>query len=110
MLQLKTLGGLSVEQDGTPCGGAASRRKTLALLALLAAAGKKGISRDKLVVQLWPETDTAHGRDLLKQACSAHRRHLGQAELFIDTNDLRLNSPAISSDLDAFAEALEHRD
>src|SRR5438552_1810578 len=110
MLQLKTLGGLSVEQAGAPCGGAASRRKTLALLALLAAAGKKGISRDKLVVHLWPESDTAHSRDLLKQACYALRRDLRQAELFLGTNDLRLNSAVISSDVDAFEEALEHGD
>ena len=110
MLQLKTFGGLSVEQDGTPCGGAASRRKTLALLALLAAARNKGISRDKLVAHLWPESDTAHGRDLLKQACYALRRDLHQTELFLGTTELRLNSAVISSDVDAFEEALEHGD
>src|SRR5712691_4937444 len=110
MLQLKTFGGLSVEQDGTPCGGAASRRKTLALLALLAAAGRKGISRDKLVAHLWPESDAAHGRDLLKQACYALRRDLHQTELFLGTTELRLNSAVLSSDVDAFEDALERRD
>ena len=110
MLQVKTFGGLSVEQDGAPCGGAASRRKTLALLALLAAAGKKGISRDKLVAHLWPESDATHGRDLLKQACYALRRDLHQAELFLGSMELRLNAAVISSDVDAFEEALEHGD
>jgi DNA-binding SARP family transcriptional activator len=71
MLHLKTLGGLSVDIDGTAGTGAAQRRKTLALLALLAGAGHRGVSRDKLIARLWPETDSKHGRDLLKQACYA---------------------------------------
>ena len=108
MLQVKTFGGLSVDQDGTPCGGAASRRKTLALLALLAATRKKGISRDKLVAHLWPESDTAHGRDLLKQACYALRRDLREPQLFLGSTELHLNQAVISSDVDAFERALEH--
>jgi len=108
MLQLKTFGGLSVEQDGTQCGGAGSRRKTLALLALLAAAGKKGISRDKLVAHLWPESDAVHGRDLLKQACYALRRDLHEPLLFLGSTGLHLNSAVISSDVEAFEQALEH--
>ena len=49
MLHLKTFGGLSVSVDDAPGVGAAQQRKTLALLALLAAAGKRGLGRDKLV-------------------------------------------------------------
>src|SRR2546428_217088 len=110
MLQVKTFGGLSVEQDGTQCGGAASRRKTLALLALLAAAGKKGMSRDKLVAHLWPESDAVHGRDLLKQACYALRRDLHEPRLFLGSTELHLNPAVIASDVDAFERALEHGD
>jgi len=76
VLQLKTFGGLSMQESATPSHGAAARRKTLALLALLAAADKNGLSRDKLVAYLWPESDAAHGRNLLKQACFALRRDL----------------------------------
>src|SRR5256885_7170240 len=50
------------KRDGAPCRGAAVRRNTLALLALLAAADKNGASRDKLIAFLWPESDTEHGR------------------------------------------------
>ena len=63
MLHLKTFGGLSVDIDGSPGTGAAQQRKTLGLLALLAAAGQRGLSRDKLIASLWPETDAEHGRD-----------------------------------------------
>ncbi len=66
MLHLKSFGGLSVDIDGVPATGAAQQRKTLGLLALLAVAGERGLSRDKLIATLWPETDAEHGRRLLQ--------------------------------------------
>ena len=110
MLQLRTFGGLSVHEDGAPCRGAAVRRKTLALLALLAAADKNGASRDKLIAFLWPESDTEHGRNLLRQACFALRRDLHHHELILGATELRLNPEAVSSDLRAFADALKRGD
>src|SRR6476619_7909640 len=109
MLHLKTFGGLSVDIDGSPGTGAAQQRKTLGLLALLAAVGDRGLSRDKLIAFLWPETDAEHGRGLLKQACYALRRDLKAPELFLGSIQLRLNPAVISSDVESFARALnEH--
>jgi serine/threonine-protein kinase len=110
MLHLRTFGGLSVDIDGTPGTGAAQQRKTLALLALLAAAGHRGLSRDKLIAALWPETDAGHGRGLLKQACYALRRDLDAPELFLGSIQLRLNPLVIASDVQSFASALEQND
>jgi eukaryotic-like serine/threonine-protein kinase len=110
MLHLKTFGGLSADVDGTPGSGAVRQRKTLALLALLAAAGKRGLSRDKLIAALWPETDQEHGRGLLRQACYALRRDLDAPELFLGSIQLRLNPAVITSDVEAFATALERHD
>jgi len=110
VLHLKTFGGLSVEIDGIPGTGAAQQRKTLALLALLAAARQRGLSRDKLIASLWPETDAEHGRGLLRQACYALRRDLQVPELFLGSIQLRLNPAVISSDLESFAGALEESD
>ena len=110
MLHLKTFGGLSVDRDGTPGTGAAQQRKTLALLALVAAAGDRGVSRDKLIAFLWPETDAEHGRGLLKQACYALRRDLEAPELLLGSIQLRLNTAVVSSDLASFASALEEND
>jgi TolB-like protein/DNA-binding SARP family transcriptional activator len=110
MLQLKMFGGLSVDIDGSPGTGAAQQRKTLALLALLAAAGQRGLSRDKLIASLWPETDAEHGRGLLRQACYALRRDLHAPELFLGSIQLRLNPAVISSDLGSFACALAEND
>ena len=110
MLYLKTFGGLSVAVDDAPGGGAAQQRKTLALLAILAAAGRTGLSRDKVVAYLWPEADAEHARGLLKQACYALRRDLQQPDLFLGTTELRLNPVVIASDVQAFESALERRD
>src|SRR5438445_9698247 len=110
MLHLKTFGGLSVAIDDAPGGGAAQQRKTLALLALLAAAGRTGLSRDKLVAYLWPEADAEHARGLLKQACYALRRDLDEPDLLLGTTQLRLNADVITSDVQAFEAALERGD
>src|SRR3954464_2848434 len=110
MLHLRTFGGLSVEIDGMPAAGAAQQRKTLGLLALLAAAGRRGLSRDKLIASLWPETDAEHGRALLNQACYALRRDLHVRDLFLGSIQLRLNPALISSDVESFACALEEND
>src|SRR5439155_16524085 len=82
----------------------------LALLALLAPAGKNGVGRDKLIASLWPESDTEHGRNLLKQDCFALRRDLQQHELLLGTAELRLNPAVITSDVGAFEDALKRGD
>src|SRR3954452_2240320 len=110
MLHLKTFGGLSVDIDGIPGTGAAQQRKTLGLLALLAVAGQRGLSRDKLIASLWPETDAEHGRALLSQACYALRRDLHVRDLFLGSIQLRLNPALIASDVESFASALEEND
>ena len=43
MLRLMTFGGLTLLRDGAPHVGPASQRRRLALLALVAVAGKKGL-------------------------------------------------------------------
>jgi DNA-binding SARP family transcriptional activator/predicted ATPase len=110
MLALRTFGGLSLEDDGASLSGAATRQKTLALLALLAANGKKGVRRDKLIGYLWPDADTEHGRHLLKQACYALRQDLHAPDLLVGRAELRLNPAIVWSDLQAFEEAVQHGD
>lgn len=46
-LRVTTLGGLTVLADGRPLGAAVRRRRPLAVLALLAAAGEAGAYRDR---------------------------------------------------------------
>src|SRR3989442_3335676 len=109
MLELRTFGGLSVQQDGAPSAGASAQRKTLALLALLAA-HPRGLSRDKLAAYLWPESDAERARQLLKQACYALRRDLAEPRLFLGATELRLNPDVVTSDVQVFEEALRAGD
>src|SRR4051812_7035807 len=99
MLHLKTFGGLSVDIDGIPATGAAQQRKMLALLALLGAAGQRGLSRDKLIAPLWPKPAAGRGRGLLKQPCSPLPRAPHERELFLGSTQLTLNPAVISSDV-----------
>lgn len=109
MVELRTFGGLSLEANGAPSPGAAAQRKTLALLALLAR-HPRGLSRDKLIAYLWPETDAEHGRSLLRQACYALRRDLHEDKLFLGTTELRLNAAVVTSDVQTFEDALARGD
>ncbi len=106
MVELRTFGGLSLEANGAPLRGAAAQRKTLALLALLAL-HPRGLSRDKLIAYLWSETDAEHGRSLLRQACYALRRDLSEDKLFLGSTELRLNPAVVTSDVQAFKDALQ---
>jgi DNA-binding SARP family transcriptional activator/TolB-like protein len=101
MLRLRTFGGLSLE--GARSGGAtAMGRRPLALLALLAVAGERGLSRDKVIALLWPERDEERGRNSLSQALSSLRREIANGEPVSGLAEVRLNPDVISSDVEEF--------
>ncbi len=82
----------------------------MALLALLDAAGGRGLSRDKLLGYLWPESDPDKARGALAQALYALRKGLGHDDLFGGTNEIRLNPERLSSDRAAFLSDLARGD
>lgn len=105
MYRLKVLGGFYLEaEDGRPI--AAIRRRGLALLAILAAAGRGGISRDMVLLYLWPDSPTARARNSLSQALVTLRRSLGE-DAIEGTTNLRLNPARFSCDLWELRRALE---
>lgn len=73
---------------------------------MLAVAGTKGVSRDKLLGVLWPESETEKGRHALNQILSAQRRHFSNTHLFEGNKTVRLNPAAITSDVVEFHEAI----
>src|SRR5205085_270318 len=79
--------------------GAALQPRRLAVLAALAVAGPNGLSRDKLLGLLWPETSEARGRQALSQALYALRRDTKTNDLVLGAEQLRLNSAVITSDV-----------
>src|SRR5687768_16661868 len=68
LFHLKLFGGISLEGPHGPLVGRAAQRRRLALLALLAVARSRGLTRDKLVAYLWPDADTERARPLLSDS------------------------------------------
>jgi DNA-binding SARP family transcriptional activator/TolB-like protein len=110
VLRIKCLGQLSVlRDDGQPFAGAASQPRRLAILSLLARAGERGISREKVIGYLWPDSDEERARRLLSQAVYMLRRDLGSDDAIAGARDLRLGTDVLSSDVAEFQAALEEK-
>lgn len=109
MFRLRTFGGVLIEGPDGPLTGAASQRRRLAVLALLAAHGN-GVSRDRLVAVFWPESDEEHARHALAQLLYGLRRELGAGAIAGDATILRLDPAVVSSDAHDFHEALARGD
>lgn len=106
MLRLRTFGGLTLSRGHENLTGAITQRRRLAILALLAVSHDTGMSRDKLVAYLWPESDAERARHVLNQLLYAQRRQVEGDAIFIGRKTLRLNPKLISSDVAEFEEAM----
>lgn len=91
--------------DGAVVGRAVQKRR-LALLARLALAPGRTLSRDKIIALLWPDASTEQARHLLSVSLHELRRSLGEDVLQARGDDLTLNAQAISTDVEAFEAAL----
>ena len=69
----------------------------LIVLAVLAVAGERGVSRDRLQALFWPESDPDRARKVLAQTVYAIRRDLGQPDAVLGTSELRLNPEIITA-------------
>lgn len=103
MFRLEMFGGLRLV-DGSGATVPTQRRR-LALLTLLAVAGARGLSRDKVVGYLWPESPGPNARHALEQLLYALRQRIHQT-LFRGTDPLHLNPDLITSDVAEFEQAI----
>src|SRR5690242_14833409 len=110
VLRLRTFGGLWLEGDDGPLTGAAAQRRRLVLLAALAAAGQKGMSRDAVVGLLWPEVDEPRARAALSQALYALKRDTGEGTLVLGHDVLTLEHDILWSDVAEFEHAVARGD
>ena len=108
MVRLRALGGLAVEHAALDDG--AAHRRPLAVLALLAVAGDRGMTRDKIAAFLWPESDDERARNSLSRALSSLRRELGVEQLVLGSTELRLNPASVTSDVQEFSRLLADGD
>ena len=104
---LTVLGGASLEGADGPVRGRAAHKRRVALLAVLASARGRAVSRERILGLLWPETSSQAGRHLLSESLSVVRRELGNEAFVCQGDDLFLNREVVASDIDAFEAALE---
>lgn len=110
MLWLRLLGGLAVESAGEPVGGSAAQPRRLALLAVIARSGARGVTREQLQTLLWPDLDDERARRVLTHALYALRRDLGAEDAITGVKDLRLNPETIGCDVVDFENAIAKGD
>ena len=109
--RLTTFGTLSLAgpEGDVVLGEHGHHRRRLALLAVLAASGDRGRSRDQLLPLFWPEATQARARHSLDQLLYALRRSIGDA-VFASANPVRLDPDVMGSDVRDFTEAMERGD
>jgi Tol biopolymer transport system component/DNA-binding SARP family transcriptional activator len=110
MFTLRLFGGLQLEGPGEGVAGLASRRRPLALLAVLAVAGERGVSRDRMAGLLWGDTDDKHALRSLSNVLYTLRSDLAPDAILGSVTDLHLNGALVESDVQTFQRALERGD
>jgi DNA-binding SARP family transcriptional activator len=107
MLRLGTFGGLVLSE---PAGEAViPQRRRLALLALLAVAGARGLTRDKVLAYLWSESSSDNARHALEQLLYSMRKQIPEP-IIMGVDPLRLNPAVVEADVAEFARAIEAGD
>jgi DNA-binding SARP family transcriptional activator/TolB-like protein len=104
---LALFGPPSLRRRDAPVAGRASYRRRLALLAVLAAARGRPVSRERLMGLLWPEHPAEAARHTLSESLYVLRRELGDDVLLSAGGDVALDPARMASDLEAFERALE---
>lgn len=100
MLRLITFGRVALE--GRPSSDDGDiRPRQLAILAVLAAAGSKGVSRERLQTILWGDKEPERARHSLSQALYSLKRELG-VEASKVAAGIRIEPASLSSDIDDF--------
>jgi DNA-binding SARP family transcriptional activator/Tfp pilus assembly protein PilF len=106
MFSLKVLGGLSLDSDNGPLPPGARQKRRVGLLAILAIAGARGASRERVQVYLYPESSSARARHALDQLLYATRQALG-VEPFLSTGgEICLDPNVVRSDVGRFDDAI----
>lgn len=105
-INLQLLGGLDFV-DADPAISVRARRHPMMLLALVATASPRAISREKIMAFLWPESDSARAGNSLRQALHGLRRALGE-DLFLPetAGGIQLDRRKVNVDLLTFRDAI----
>ena len=107
MYTLRLLGTASIEESqGLVVTGRATQGRRLALLALLALARGRSLSRDKLATLLWPEASHHRARPQLSDTLYKLRHALSEEVVRSSGDELVLNPETVTSDVAHFEEMI----
>jgi DNA-binding SARP family transcriptional activator len=107
-MRLRTFGGLWLE-DTAGKELTAIRPRPLALLAILASATPRGVSRERLLGILWPDAAEDRGRHAMAQSVYGLRRILGDTAV-TGSSELRLDANVVHADVAEFLDAIARDD
>jgi len=111
VIRIQTFGCLSVRGgDGASLAGAAAQPRRMAILALLARAGERGVSREKVLALLWPDADDERGSRTLSQALYALRKDLIAEDAIGGAKELHFDPALVTTDVSEFAAAVSRGD
>ncbi len=114
-MRLRVLGGLDLNSGADAPVRDVTRQARL-MLACLALAGAKGLTRAELCVLFWPDRPSAQARNSLRQGLAAIRKalsaNIGAMSLHSDLEAVRLSADPEAIDVHAFRHGLRqgHRD
>ena len=109
-MRLKTFGGLAITKGGESVEELRLQRRQMAMLAVLAAEGGAGVTRDRLLTLFWPDKDAEKARHALDQLLYGIRRGLGAETLISAPASLQLNATILASDVAEFTAAIGRDD
>lgn len=112
-MRLRILGGLELTSAAEAPAQDVTRQTRL-MLACLALAGAKGLSRTELCALFWPDRPSAQARNSLRQGLAAIRKALagneGAMSLQSDLETIRLSASPSAIDVHAFRHGLQEND
>lgn len=106
-MRLKLFGSPIIEAPDGRITGRAAQGHRIGLLALLALARGRPVTRDKLIAMLWPEVPTNRARHQLSDALYIVRSALGEDVVRSVGDELLLNGEVIDSDVERFERWLD---
>lgn len=105
MIELSTLGGVAIRQDGVDWTDLAQHKQKLGLLTYLAAEGP--LARDRLLTVFWPERSEERARHSLSQGLYALKKEMGVDCVRVEGDRISLHPEVVSVDLKQLEKAAE---
>jgi serine/threonine protein kinase len=100
---ISTLGGLTLRADGRPVRGSRLSAHALACLALLAHAGDRGLSRERIESLLWERYTESDAESRLSETLASIRSEFGLTDVIVGEHVIQLDASLVDSDVTRFS-------